>query len=62
MGDLGNMPEPAPPAPRNRRVLARRALACELTGELDLAMKLIRCLHHGNPDHPAPAARDRRIA
>jgi hypothetical protein len=49
MTDLDIRPQPAPRACEDRRALAQRALACELSGELELAVALIRRLQHPLP-------------
>jgi hypothetical protein len=43
-------PGSAPGRCENRRALAQRALACELGGELELAVALIRRLQRPEPD------------
>jgi hypothetical protein len=58
MCEPGNRP---PPAPCDGRVLAQRALACELSGDLEHAVALVRCLQRRGADQPVPLA-DRRIA
>jgi hypothetical protein len=42
MTDRGN--QPAPTGWQDRSALAQRALACELAGELDRAVALVRCI------------------
>jgi hypothetical protein len=58
MCNLGNRPSPPP---CDDRVLAQHALACELSGDLEHAVALVRCLQRRGADQPVPAA-DRRIA
>jgi hypothetical protein len=66
MCDCNNVPGPTARACHERRSLAQRALACEITGDLDRAMTLIRCLQRsgagGYPAAPrSTAGGERRI-
>jgi len=66
MCDQGNVPSPTAHACHEGRRLVQRALASEITGDLDHAVTLIRCLQRsggsGYPAAPGPAARaERRI-
>jgi hypothetical protein len=50
MTDLNTRPQLAARAYEDHRALAQRALACELGGELELAVALIRRLQLRCPD------------
>jgi hypothetical protein len=50
MTDLNTRPQLAARAYEDHRALAQRALACELGGELELAVALIRRLQRPCPD------------
>lgn len=50
MGNVCDAARWLPRACQDRRALAQRALACELSGELELAVALVRRLQR--PDHP----------
>jgi hypothetical protein len=47
--------QPAGRACQDRRALAQRALACELSGELELAVALVRRLQRPDADAGRPA-------
>jgi hypothetical protein len=65
MCDQGDVPGPSARKCSDGRRLVQRALACEITGDLDRAMALIRCLQRsGACGYPAPrptAGGERRI-
>jgi hypothetical protein len=50
MTDLNTRPQLAARAYEDRGALTQRALACELSGELELAVALIRRLQRPCPD------------
>jgi hypothetical protein len=65
MTDRGN--QPALTGWQDRSALAQRALACELAGELDRAVALVRCIQRrdtlsaatgGSPEPPHRARRE----
>ena len=67
MCDHSNVPAPTARACHEGRRLVQRALACEITGDLDHAMALIRCLQRsaagGYPAAPrSTAGGERRSA
>ena len=66
MRDLGNVPGPMPCASPDRSGLAHCALACEISGDLDHAMALIRRLQRSDarpsPYPPGAPGGARRIA
>jgi hypothetical protein len=62
-GCMGDVCEEAPRPPgacQDARALAQRALACELCGELELAVALIRCLQQPGPDCHGDLRRSQR--